>query len=169
MLYPWIGAGIQRFFEYLSGRFSKKVFAAVFILFFILPVYQCFEQEWKEDRGLMSAAKWIEKDTNPKKLKIITTDARFLYYAGREFWFINGSSGTDGDVLYRVSENDSLNYMEHVALQQKIDIMVFRIPTKNIPPQFKYFKKIKEFKGGRNVSYIFSLPEAAAKISGRNS
>ena len=169
LMYPWVGAGMQRFFEYLSGRFSKRVFAAVFVLFFILPVYQCFEQEWKEDRSLMVAAKWIEKEANPEKFKIITTDARFLYYAGREFWFINGSSGTDGDVFYRVSENDSLNYMEQIALQQKIDIMVFRISAKNIPSQFKYFKKIKEFKGRKNVSYVFSSPEAAARITGSNS
>ena len=92
LLYPWIGAGMQSFFEYLSRRFSKRVFAAVFVLFFIIPVYQCFKPEWKEDISLAAAAKWIEKQANPEKLKIITTDARFLYYADREFCFIYGSS-----------------------------------------------------------------------------
>lgn len=169
LLYPWIGAGMQRFFEYLSGRFSKKVLVAVFILFFILPVYQCFEQEWKEDRSIMAAGKWLAGQGKLSECKIITSDKRFLYYSGREFWFINGSSGTDGDVFYNVSENNNLNYMEQFALQQKIDIMVFKIPEKNIPPQFKYFKKIKEFKDRKNVSYVFSSPEAAAIISGSNS
>jgi len=165
LLYPWIGAGMQSFFEYLSRRFSKRVFAAVSILFFIIPVYQCVKQEWKEDMSLIAAAKWIEKEANPEKLKIIATDPRFLYYAGREFCFINGSSsGTDADVIYRVSENDSLNDMEQIAMLQKLDIIVFKIPTQNIPPQFKYFKKIKEFKSGKNVSYIYSSPEALAAL-----
>ena len=73
-------------------------------------------------------------------------------------------SGTDGDIFYPVSENDSLNDMEQIAIQQKIDIMVFRIPAQNISPQFKYFKKIKEYKGGKNLSYIYSSPEALATL-----
>ncbi|MFO7667470.1 MAG: glycosyltransferase family 39 protein [Desulfobacterales bacterium] len=168
LLYPWIGAGMQSFFEYLSRRFSKRVRAAVLVLFFIMPVYQCFKQEWKEDMSLMAAAKWIEKEANPGKLKIITTDTRFFYYADREFCVTDDSSfGKDGDLFYRVSENDNLTDIEQIAIQHKIDIMAFRIPAQNIPPQFKYFKKIKEYKGRKNISYIYSSPEALAALVNR--
>lgn len=117
----------------------------------------------------MVAGKWLAGQGKLSEYKIITSDKRILYYSGREFWFINGSSGKDGDVFYHVSENNNLNYMEQIALQQKIDIMIFSIPAKNIPPQFKYFIRIKEFKGRKNVSYVFSSPEAAAIITSSNS
>jgi len=164
LLYPWIGAGMQGFFEYLSGRFSKRVFAIVFILFIILPVYQCIEHELKEDRSSIAAAKWIEKEANPKKLKIITQDARFLYYAGRKFWLKDGYSGTYGDKVYHESEIGNLCYLENIAINQKMDLIVIKISAKKEPPVFKYFKKIKEFKDGKNVSYIYSSPEALAAL-----
>ena len=168
LLYPWIGAGMQRFFEFLSGRFSKRVFAAVFTLFFILPVYQCFELEWKEDRSLMAAARWIEKEANPEKLKIVTPDARFLFYAGREFWLRGGYSATYGDKVCNQSEIETFD-LEHIAINQKMDLIVLKISVKKEPPDFKYFKRIKEFKGRKNVSYVFSSPEAAAIITENNS
>lgn len=169
LLFPWIGEGIQRFFEYLSGRFSEKVFAAVFILFFILPIYQCFELEWEEDRSVMQAAKWIEKEANLEKLKIITTDARFLYYAGREFWLKGDFPGTYGDKVYHQSEMDTLYDPDHIAINRKMDLIVIKMSAKKEPPGFKYFKRIKEFKSGKNISYIYSSPEAEAIITGGNS
>ena len=164
LLYPWIGAGMQRFFEYLSGKFSKKVFTAVIMLFLILPVYQCVEQEWKEDRSIMAAAKWIEKEANPEKFKIITPDARFLYYAGREFWLQDGYSVTYGDKVYHLSEIDTLYGLEHIAIKQKMDLIVLKISAKKEPPEFKDFKRIKEFKGRKDISYIYSSPEASAVL-----
>ena len=169
LLYPWIGAGMHRFFEYLSGRFSKKVFAAIFILFFILPVYQCFEMEWKEDKSLMMAAKWIEREANPEKLKIITMDKRFLYYADREFWVGNDSSTGGGDVVLHESEIANIYNLEQIAQNRKLDLILLKISSKKEAPDFRYFKRIKEFKDRKNVSYVFSSPETAAIISGSNS
>jgi len=169
LLYPWIGAGMQRFFEYLSGRFSKKVFAAVFILFFILPVYQCFEHEWKEDRSLMAAGKWIAEQHKSDRLKIITLDARFLYYAGRDFWVGKYFSKGGGDLVVHESEIANIYNIEQIALNRKIDLILLKISAKKEPPGFRYFKIIKEFEGGKNVSYIYSSPLAAAIINGSNS
>ena len=169
LLCPWLGAGMQRFFEYLSGRFSKKVFAAVFILFFILPVYQCFEQEWKEDRSLMVAGKWLAGQDKSAQLKIITLDARFLYYAGREFRSENDSSTGGGDVVIHESEIANIYNIERIALNRKLDLILLKISSKKEAPGFRYFKIIKEFKGGRNVSYLYSSPEAAAIITASNS
>jgi len=169
LMYPWMGAGMQRFFEYLSGKFSKRVFAAVFILFFILPVYQCFEQEWKEDRSLMVAGKWLAGQDKLNRLKIITLDARFLYYAGREFWVVEDSSAGGGDVVLHESKIANIYNIEQIALNRKLDLILLKSSSKKEAPDFKYFKRIKEFKGGKNVSYIYSSPEAEAIITGSDS
>lgn len=169
LLYPWIGAGMQRFFEYLSGRFSQRVFVSIFILLFILPVYQCFEQEWKEDRSIMAAGKWLAGQKESNRLKVITLDSRFLYYAGRAFRIRYDSSAGGGDVVLLESEIANIYNLEQIALNRKLDLILLRISSKKEAPDFKYFKRIKEFKGRKNVSYVFSSPEAAAIITGHNS
>ncbi|MFH1759857.1 MAG: hypothetical protein ABIA63_02025, partial [bacterium] len=165
LMYPWIGAGLQKFFEYLSGKLSKKGFAAIFILFFILPVYQCVKQEWKQDKSLMTAAKWIATNSNNSKLKIITTDKRFLFYAGRKYDVGDTFSGDKNDAYYVLDDKySSYNELEQIAIQNKFDLVILRISAKNEAPKFEYFKILKEFKGSKNVSYIFSSPEVAKSI-----
>ena len=165
LIYPWVGVGIQRLYEYLSKTFSKKVFAALFLLFFIIPVYQCVEQEWKQDNSLIVAAKWIENKPDAGKLRIITGDKRFLFYAGREHWVFPGISS---DAHYSLDIKDaSYNELERIAMENKFDLVFLRVSLKKEAPQFKYFKKIKEFKGRKNISYLFSSPEVA-QILGSN-
>ena len=160
LVYPWIGAGIQRFFEYLAVKFPPKVFALFFLIFFILPVYKCVEQEFNEDRSLMAAAKWVADKSDEGKLRIITTDNRFLFYSGRDYYAAgNAFFVTGGDELYNFDNNDN-NYrkLEQVAIQKKFDLVLIRISSKKEAPQFEYFKKLREFKGRKNISYIFSSP-----------
>jgi len=165
LMYPWIGAGMHRLFEYLSWKLSKKVFAALFLLFFIMPVYQCVEQEWKQDSSLMVAAKWMANNTKDNKLRIITTDNRFLFYAGREYLIKNASPGTNSDGFYSLdTKGSSYNELEQVAIKNKFDLIMFKISSKESVPQFKHFKIIKEFKGRKNISYVFSSPEVTDKI-----
>ena len=162
LTYPWIGTGMHRFFEYLSGKYSKKVFVIVFFLFFILPLYKSVEQEIKKDDSLVTSAKWIKNNPDALKLRIITGDKRFLFYAGREFWIGNVFSDNRSDAYYRLDNKGAgYNELEKIAVENKFDLMFLRISSKKEAPQFKYFKKIKEIKGRKNISYIFSSPEAA--------
>jgi len=166
LIYPWIGAGIQRLFEYLSVKFSPKVFALFFLIFFTFPVYKCVEQEFNEDRSLIAAAKWIPDKSNDSKLRIITTDNRFLFYSGRDYYAAGDSFPVNGsDEFYNLDNNDN-NYskLEQVAIQQKFDLVLIRISSKKEAPQFEYFKKLREFNSGKNISYIFSSPEVNDKI-----
>ncbi len=165
LIYPWIGAGINILFEQLSAKLSQKVFAALFLLFFTMPVYECFEQEWKQDNSLIVAAKWVATNPDTSKLRIITTDKRFLLYAGREYRVGDGSTGTDSDGFYSLDTKvNSYNGLEQIAIQNKFDLVLLRISAEKEAPQFNYFKKIKEFKGTKNISYVFSSPEAAGII-----
>ena len=166
--YPWVGAGMHRFFEYLSGKYFKKVFVIFFLLFTISPVYKCVEQEMKEDNSLIVAAKWIENTPDAGKLRIITGDKRFLFYAGREYWVGDVFSGISSDAYYSLDKKDaSYNELERIAMENKFDLVFLRVSLKKEAPQFKYFKKIKEFKGRKNISYVFSSPEAADKIGSK--
>jgi len=162
LAYPWVGAGMHRFLEYLSGKSFENFFLIAFLLFIISPVYKCVEQEMKQDDSLIIAAKWIENNPDAMKLRIITGDKRFLFYAGREFWVGDVFSGNSSDAYYRLDDEDaSYNELEEIAAANKFDLLFLRVSLKKEAPQFKYFKKIKEIKGRNNISYIFSSPEAA--------
>jgi hypothetical protein len=169
LTYPWVGNGMQRFFEYLSGKFSKKIFAAIFVLFFMLPVYQCVEQELQEDRSLLKAAKWIANNPDAGKFRILTGDKRFLLYAGRDFWVGDAFSAGGRDAYFNLDNKDAgYNELERVAVENKFDLVFLRLSLKKEAPKFNHFKKLKEFKGSKNISYIFSSPETTDKIKEQN-
>jgi 4-amino-4-deoxy-L-arabinose transferase-like glycosyltransferase len=168
LVYPWAGAGIQRFFQFLSVKYSPKVFAVIFLIFIILPLYQSFEKEFKEDNSIILAGKWLANNPDTNKFRIITCDPRFLFYAGREFMVLNAFSGSRGDAFYSFDiQGNDLNELEQVAITNNYDLLLLRISSKKEAPQFKHFKKIKEFKGRKNISYIFSSPEAEQIIGNK--
>jgi hypothetical protein len=168
LLYPWVGSGIERLFQLISVKYSSKAFGAVFILFVILPLYQCVDKELKEDNSIIVAGKWLANNPDTNNFKIITCDPRFLFYAGREFMVLNAFSGSKGDAFYSFDiQGNDLDELEQVAITNNYDLLLLRISSKKEAPQFKHFKKIKEFKGRKNISYIFSSPEAAQIIGNK--
>lgn len=165
LLYPLIGVGIHRFFKYLSDKLSGKAFAALFLLFFVIPIYQCVKQELNQDNSLMIAASWIADNPKYNKLRIITTDQRFLFYAGRNYRVGDASPRIESDAFYSLNyKNSSYSELEQVAVQNQFGLIMFKTSSKTSVYQFKHFRLIKEFKGNKNTSYIFSSPEASGII-----
>lgn len=113
----------------------------------------------------MVAAKWMGDNTKNYKLKIITTDKRFLFYTGRNYRIGDASLGTDSDAFYSLdTQGSSYDELEQVAIKNQFDLIMLKISSKESVPQFKHFKRIKEFKGIKNTSFIYSSPEVADKI-----
>jgi hypothetical protein len=162
LAYPWIGAGMSGFIKYLSEKFSRKIFPVLFLIFITVPAYSSIEQKWKGDNSLIAAAEWIKNNPRAPALRIITSDKRFLFYSGREYWIGDAFSGVNKDGYYNIHDKDSdYGELERIAAEKEYDLVLFRISSKKNPPDFTYYKKIKEFKGKKNVSYVFSSPKAA--------
>lgn len=165
LAYPWAGAGMQRIFIYFSERFSIKAFIAVVLILFIPPVYKCIEHEFNEDRSILAAAEWIKKEVNSTNLKIATTDQRFLYYIGRKFWIKNNPTADKDLYLDECLLADSTS-MERIAITHKMDLIVINVSLKRKPPDLKYFKKMAEFKGTKNISSIYLYSDIKAEVTG---
>ncbi|MCD4664065.1 MAG: hypothetical protein K8R68_02265, partial [Bacteroidales bacterium] len=137
LLYPWIGAGMERMFISLKKFSNPKIKAAVFTFIFLLvPVGEVVNSCMKHDIVISRAGKWLAKETKFQNAKIITTDLRIPFYAGRKLY----SSSEKSLLKYNNRHQDYID-MEQVAIAKQADLIIIRISKKekNILPEFKHF------------------------------
>jgi hypothetical protein len=87
------------------------------ILFALLPVYRSFKIIWNQESVLLEAGEWIATIPQFQKMKIITTDRRIPFYAGR---------GMDQTHYWE------RNYlaMEKLALKRRLDLLIITTAKK---------------------------------------
>jgi len=153
LLYPWIGAGMERIFVSLRKSSKQKILAAVFTFIFLLvPVGKVVNSCMKHDIVISRAGKWLAKETKFQNAKILTTDLRIPFYAGREIY----SSSEKGLLKYDKKSKDYID-MEQFAVANQVDFIIIRLSKneKDLIPQFEQFIKIKEFHGKKRIAVIF--------------
>lgn len=154
LLFPWIGAGMERIFNFVKISSKQKILAVVFVVIFILvPTGKVANSCKKHDNTISIAGKWLAKETKFKNARIITNEIRIPFYAGREIY----SSREKGLLKY---DNSHHNYvdMEQFAEAKRADLVIIRISKKEkgLIPEFKHFIKIKEFYGKEKIVVIYS-------------
>ena len=157
LLFPWIGAGMERMVIFLKQSSKPKILSTVFIVIFILvPVGKIANSCKKHDNTISIAGKWLGKDPKFNNARIITNDLRIPFYAGRELY----SSREKNLVKYKNSHHDYVD-MEQFATANQADLIIIRLSKKekNLLPAFKHFIKIKEFFGKKRIAVIFSSKE----------
>ncbi len=157
LLYPWVGAGLEKIFAW-AGRSSKpNIFTVVFLAVFIIsPFYDCARTLRREDSVIRTAGNWLKNQPEFEKTKIITTDYRVLFYAGRQTF----STNMIENMRYENNPLDCFD-LELTALKQQMDIVIVRLSAKKkkLLPEFIYYKKTKEFRGRKNVVAIYCSDE----------
>ena len=157
LLFPWIGAGMERMVIFLKQSSKPKILSTVFIVIFILvPVGKIANSCEEHDNTISIAGKWLGKDPKFNNARIITNDLRIPFYAGRELY----SSREKNLVKYKNSNHDYVD-MEQFATANQADLIIIRLSKKekNLLPAFKHFIKIKEFLGKKRIAVIFSSKE----------
>jgi 4-amino-4-deoxy-L-arabinose transferase-like glycosyltransferase len=148
LLHPFIGVGLDRLYIYVRKSSRRRLFTILFVIFFaLLPVYKSSRIIWDRDTVLLVAGEWLATIPQFQTAKIITTDRRIPFYAGR---------GID-PTLYR-----ELNYfaMEKLALHKSFDLLIITTSktSENSRPGLKKFMKVKEFAGTKDIVHIYCSP-----------
>jgi len=157
LLYPWIGAGIQRIFAFVKNSSRPKVFAFVFALIFLIaPIGKTVNSFGKHDNVIIKTGEWLAEQPGFSSAKIVTNDMRILFYAGRATYADRGNSFELYDSLH-----SDFTGIEKLAERFKADVIIIitSVKKKDTMSELKYFKKIKEFAGKKKITAIYYSPD----------
>ena len=157
LLYPYIGVGLDRLCIYIKESSRRRLLTILLvILFALLPVYRSFKIIWNQESVPLVAGEWIATIPQFQKTKIITTDRRIPFYAGR---------GMDQTHYWE------RNYfaMEKLALKKRLDLLIITTSKerKNSRPRLKKFTRVKEFVGAKDIVSIYCSPRLYRRVEGK--
>jgi hypothetical protein len=137
---------------------SKRRFFTILVLiiFALVPSYRSLRITWKQDTVPLKAGEWIATVPQFQTAKIITTDRRIPFYAGR---------GLD-QTLYL---NPNYLAIEKFALKKNFDLLIITTSKKgtNSRPQLKKFTRVKEFVGEKDIVNIYCSPRLYVTVKGK--
>jgi len=145
---------MERMFNFMKRSSKQKVFAAIFVVIFILaPAGKVANSCRKHDNTISIAGKWLAKETKFKKARIITNEMRIPFYAGRELY-----SSREKDIVKYDSSNRGYEGMEKFAIAKRADhiILIISKKEKELIPKFENFNRLKEFFGKKRIIVIYS-------------
>jgi hypothetical protein len=151
LLYPWIGKGLERMFDFFRRSSKPGLLVPAFvIIFFVPPFYKSVQLVWNQDNVIAASGKWLANKEGFLKAGIITNDPRIPFYAGR-----------GNDFLTYPDLNHDYTAMQQAALKNRMDLLVIRtsLKRKNLIPQLQVYKKLKEFSGKKDFVIIYRSPE----------
>ena len=157
LLFPWIGAGMERIFAFVKNSSRPKVFVFVFALIFLIaPISKTINSFGKHDSVIIESGEWLAGQPGFNNAKIVTNERRILFYAGRETYSDRGNRVE----MYGSSRSDFTG-MEKLAKKIQADVIIIRtsVRRKDMIPEFKYFRKIREFVGKKKIAVIFYSPD----------
>jgi len=146
LLYPWIGAGLDRLYALFKRSRKPLVVGAILLLIFVCaPTYRSVRVLWKQDDVVKVAGRWLAGVPEFKGKKMIATDARIPFYADRRSGYI------------RYGDSRSHHGIEEVALANNVDIVIIRksIKRKDSFPKLQHYKRVKEILGSKSLVVIY--------------
>ena len=157
LLFPWIGAGMERIFNFVKRSSKQKILATVVtVVFILIPAGKVVNSCRKHDNTISIAGKWLAKETKYNNATILTNDMRIPFYGGRKLY-----SNKEKGLLQYGNDLRNNEDVERFATVNQVDLIIIRFSQKEkeLLPVFKRFIKIKEFSGRKRMAVIYQSQE----------
>lgn len=153
LLYPWVGAGMDRLYVLLKRSSRAPLYLFLFAAFvFVPPIFKCAKLVWTQDDVIIRAGNWLSEKKAFASASIISTDSRVPFYAGR---------GKDFLHYRRKLYDQRYDALERIAQANGMEVIVARTSKKDRKsiPKMQNYRKVKEFTGKRDVVIFYAKPE----------
>ncbi len=161
-LFAWIGRGMERLFTMTTNSARPGLYATVLaILILLSPVYKIVHSISRQDHVITHTGKWIAAQKTFDGARIVTNDARILFYANRDT-----SGGNDDKFIPYHRLGTDYARMERLAYENQTDVLVIRtsVKRKEMLLGIKYFKKVKEFIGKKKLAVIYCSADFLSRL-----
>jgi hypothetical protein len=156
LLYPWVGAGLERLWIRIQNSSMQAMLAVIFAgLFIVSPVFKIARSIETQEDVIVRAAEWLSAQPGFKDARIVSNDPRIVFYAGRESY----ARKSNDVIIYHAARHD-YSSMENFALENQIDVIIIRISAKRLNqlPDIRNYIKVKEFKKRKRIVTVFYSP-----------
>ncbi|MCJ7773680.1 MAG: glycosyltransferase family 39 protein [Desulfobacterales bacterium] len=164
LLYPWIGLGFQKIFSSIqASKFSKSLLAVCIFFFILMPMGKFVKGMDSEDGVIYRTGEWIKTKPEFQNVKSYTNDSRVGFHAG---W--TRKSYEKATQKYNMENRKRGITLEQFAVKNKIDLVVLRVSKKKLEsaPKFITYRLLREFKGKKNIVFIYCSPASCSKFGG---
>jgi hypothetical protein len=149
--YCLVGAGMETILTSLQRFPRGRILGTIVVIGFLFATVTKYDEVFtRSDNIVVQAGEWLASQPHFEKWKLVCTDPRILFYAGREI--SPGDKG--GDVLYVDQPKQRL---EQIARENACHAIIIREPRKRISflPEIKSYRRVKEFIGDEQVIIIY--------------
>ncbi len=158
LLYPWVGSGMYRLVNPLAGSRARRIIgAAVAVLLVFSPLVKTTELFAEQEDVMRRAGRWIASEPSLRELKMMSTDSRIPFYAGRGGRYVDYDEQPNGEAA-----------MERLALRKNVGLITLESPDgeEGRDPIFSRFEKRMEFQGKKERVVVYVLRERPAPKKG---
>jgi 4-amino-4-deoxy-L-arabinose transferase-like glycosyltransferase len=146
MMYAWVGMGIGKMLDFIRRlSYGKLLTTIVIIVLLTAPVNKFNHLYKKGDNAVVQAGTWLANEPELAEARIIATDPRIFYYAGRDYML----DKTGKNIRWINQGDETFSGLEQVALRKNMDVIVVLTDLGGevaLDDSQKY-RKLKEFIG----------------------
>lgn len=162
LLFPWIGKGMESIFNRVKTSRQNLIITLILVCFIAFPLGKLFNTFIKEDKVIVTAGKWLAGKQEFRDVRLMTTDPRIPFYAGRDAF-----SSRNKNFWFPKNKTESYLDMEKEAISSQAKLMIIRTKKrkKDTIPEFNNFQLIKEFIGTKKYAAVYGTADLAMKLT----
>jgi Dolichyl-phosphate-mannose-protein mannosyltransferase len=168
LVMPIVGKGMVMIEEKcVHLRWRKASLAIMMVIFLIFPVSRSIARGMGEDRIIAQTGRWFSDQSEVRQAGWAINDLRYYIYAGKPFNYLDEKN--DAAETGRMLVEQNYEELENMVRKSGKGIIIIRTSKKSsvAKPNFRHFRRIKQFESHRSIVSIYADPLVLTSVTER--